>query len=123
VDTRLAADSLASAGLGTACCPTRRGVPAGAGMLVMLVAMADTMLFDGALLGLVTRPANLLQSPGVRWQSAVEDHRTAPGSTSPSVACTPFPGRWRVGMRLWLAAGAMRSGRRACLNLGNHGMA
>lgn len=63
MDTRLAADSLASAGLGTACCPrgaARHGVPAGAGMLVMLVAMADTMLPDGALLA----PPGVSRGPG-----------------------------------------------------------
>lgn len=52
MDGLLAACSLAAAGIGAGCCLAGRhaGVPAVAGMAVMLVAMADTMLLDGAVL-------------------------------------------------------------------------
>jgi hypothetical protein len=52
IDGLLAGLSLATAGIGTGCCLAGRhaGIPAVASMTVMLVAMADTMLFDGAVL-------------------------------------------------------------------------
>jgi hypothetical protein len=52
MDALLTAASLATAAIGTGCCVARRhtGYPAVAGMATMLVAMADTMLFDGVLL-------------------------------------------------------------------------